>query len=308
MWKLAGLSPSVIVLAAALRRPARRDVLLAHPSGRQSISIHSHEEAVMKTGLIGAAILIAGACVALTFASCDNRGTNPDGASGSTGGNGKQRDLLSCLNMFPGITSCSLGGAVLAPGPGTINVNGMFNAATDGVSSNFPNTQDWSQDISVVMPPGGTGSLHYTSFSDHGGTSTLDVNQVGNDVTFRADFSTAPDGAMTYTLEFYNGGSLVFVQPGIGPAAPALRAINIGQPISWVPCWRLVRFRVNGRCIWYWVNYCTQIYSLPFGGQVIADEVRFVEDPAPGGYLYHNLNQITVTGHVDSYSITNETV
>lgn len=213
---------------------------------------------------------------------------------------------VNCLNVFPGITNCAVGNAVMAfnPPTGQIIVNNFGPNGTDGVSSTFASAKNWEQDGNVDIAAGG--NVTYSAISGGQVVSTFNlVRSTGNEISAAPTFTGSPE-AFQYRIDAYNGEQLVGSNTGLTALTPAAR-YNGGSG-----CYvrrRKFKNTPGGACQWemVWVSPCpTVVVNLPFGPPVLANRLVFTEVISSGQYPYRSFTGITVQGRLNSYAISSE--
>jgi hypothetical protein len=273
----------------------------------------------MKQKALGILLVTLGCGAGVAFMSCDNSTTNP-GAPTSSRDNGKGvRVLTDCLNVFPGIENCSLGGAEIEADGSTVVATGM-NGLADGVSGSFGDAAAWSQDIAVDFGPG-TGSLRYSASSEGQILGQLNIDRLADGKLSTTALYSGEEGAPSaYSVYVFNNNAMVASQTGIpggpdggptifngiishagfgnvGPQYPGPVLPGPDEPPHPWP---------DGACVWTLNTSSSFIVNLPDGTIVNGDEIAFVEDVTPGHAVYSHFQRVDVQGQMSSYTIYGE--
>ena len=218
------------------------------------------------------------------------------------------RASSTCVNRFSGIQSCALGGAKLISTEEGLNVSGLRDPKSDGVSSNFDKAVRWSQQASI-------GQFDTFALAARDGSQVVSTLQVAyskdaNEFTLTPGFTGSPDS--TFTVNVYRDG---VIQSSSGPFNKWVRIKGDWIYISWTAWsfWQVVPSPTNphpqnvGACVWGVGAARGNTFTLEVdGSEVVGDSIEFVENIKEGAYPYHEFTGIDVRGSAAGYTVLGE--
>ncbi|NVI99623.1 hypothetical protein HV824_16050 [Myxococcus sp. AM009] len=260
--------------------------------------------------------LMAAALLSLTAAGCQGEESQPAEADALS--NQEAPVKQQCVGTFAGVTHCATGDAKLARTETGLNVTGLANAASDGVSSNFAAATQWEQKaVFQDLAKAGQG-FALAARDGEQVVSTIQVG-IGNEpgrVTFQPQFTGTPGGS-TYSVYVYSGGQLQG------------RHINRGLWFPMDASWYDIHIRftpihtgfrnhtsfgahdpiASGACVWAFRSATPGAFTFNFDGRIVSgDHVEFVEELGDGHYPYTSFSAIDLTAAASALSIQSESI
>ncbi|WP_246357419.1 hypothetical protein [Pyxidicoccus fallax] len=216
-----------------------------------------------------------------------------------------------CVERFDGIQSCATGNAKVTASEKGVEVSGISDPKTDGVSSNFEGAIGWSQQASIVVGKSRT-PFSLTARDGDQAVSTLNVapGREPNQLALLPNFTGTPGGSQ-YRVNVYNDGQLV----GSTSYEPQ-RYIIIIIIIHWWWWWDFHNWRAispnhpirDGACVWR-MNAGDGAFSVLIDGkEVRGNQLELVEEIGDGHYPYTSFSGIDVAGPTGDFTILNETI
>ena len=215
-----------------------------------------------------------------------------------------------CVERFDGIQSCATGNAKVTASEKGVDVSGLTDPKTDGVSSNFDGAIGWSQQASIRV--GDSRSAFSLAARDGDQVvSTLRVapGREANQLALMPNF-TGTAGGSQYRVNVYQDGQL----QGSTIYSPQ-RYIIIIIIIRWWWWWDFENARVSpghsiqdGACVWR-MNAGDGAFSVNIDGkEVRGDQLELVEELGDGHYPYTSFSGIDVAGPTGEFTILNESI
>ncbi|MGE6756778.1 hypothetical protein ACQKGO_02095 [Corallococcus interemptor] len=265
----------------------------------------------MKAGFVMAATFLA-------LAGCQG----PDDSAQAPVG-AQESQAQGCVSRFNGIQSCAVGNAQLAATEEGLQVHGMTQATTDGVSSHFANAVGWQQ-VTRMSLEDGQGQFSLAARDADQVVSTLNVtpNADQTQLTLAPSF-TGTAGGSTYRLNVYRDG----VYQGGGTHDPGARVVIITDRFGNVyMAWGFladIDFRrlpfpfsvrkgaapqtETGACTWRMSLKGKTFTTMVDGQPLTGDSLELVEQIGDGAYPYRHFSGIDVKGSAGGYTIVSET-
>ncbi|MBN8229401.1 hypothetical protein JYK02_17975 [Corallococcus macrosporus] len=242
-----------------------------------------------------------------------------DGAQAPVGA--QESQAQACVSRFNGIQSCATGNAQLAATDEGLQVRGLTNARTDGVSSRFSNASGWQQTARMTLGAG-QGQFSLAARDSDQVVSSLSVtpDATGTQLSIAPSFTVTPGGS-SYRVNVYRDG----VFQGGGTHEPAARVVIFTDwfgnvYMAWgfadidfrhLPFPFAVRENAapqaeTGACTWR-MNLKGKTFTTEVDGQQLTgDTLELVEEIGDGAYPYRHFSGIDVKGSAGGYVIVNE--
>jgi hypothetical protein len=214
----------------------------------------------------------------------------------------------TCVNRFGDIQSCALGAATLSPTEEGLEVSGLRDPRSDGVSSNFDKAVRWSQQAAIEQ----FGTFALAARDGDQVVSTLQVAHSKNDNQFTLTPVFTGSSGSTFTVNVYRDG---VIQSSTGPFNRWIQVKGDWIYISWTAWsfWLVVPTPTNpnpsnvGACGWDIAAARGTTFTVNVGGKdVVGDSIEFVENIASGAYPYHDFTGIDVRGSAAGYTVLSE--
>ena len=228
-----------------------------------------------------------------------------------------------CVQRFNGITNCATGNARLSSTATGLQVSGLTNAATDGVTGTFARATRWTQNAQVRFGAAQGGlSLAARAGDQVVGTLQLTPGRDGRSMTALPSFSGAPGGS-NYRVNVFNNGTLQ--GGGQQPAGymiiirdwydllrylVAVFSFDNGYDIEiWKPGATVTSMEtIPGACVWRVRNQQgTFSVQLADGRVLTGNMIEFVEQIDSGHYPYTDFTAIDVKAAAEGFVVTGET-
>ncbi|WP_164001839.1 hypothetical protein [Pyxidicoccus caerfyrddinensis] len=251
-----------------------------------------------------AGCLLAGAFLGLT--GC--QGESPANGGEPSLDTQEARAASTCVNQFNGIQSCALGAATLARTEEGLEVSGLRDPKSDGVSSNFDRAVRWSQQAAIEQ----FGTFALAARDGDQVVSTLQVAHSKNDNQFTLTPGFTGSSSATFTVNVYRDG---VIQSSTGPFNRWIQVKGEWIYISWTAWsfYQVVPTPTNphpsnvGACVWGVAAARGSTFTVNVAGKdVVGDSIEFVENIAAGAYPYHEFTGIDVRGSASGYTVLSE--
>ena len=216
-----------------------------------------------------------------------------------------------CVERFDGIQSCAKGNAKVAASEKGVDVSGVVDPKSDGVSSNFEGAIGWSQQADIRV---GENRSPFSLAARDGDqvVSTLSVapGREANQLALLPNF-TGTAGGSQYRVNVYQDGML----QGSTIYEPQ-RYIIIIIIIHWWWWWDFYNWRAvspghniqDGACVWR-MNAREGAFSVLIDGkEVRGNQLELVEEIGDGHYPYTSFSGIDVTGPKGNFTLLNESI
>ncbi|RKG87119.1 hypothetical protein D7W82_14455 [Corallococcus sp. CA049B] len=251
--------------------------------------------------------LLAAAFLSLV-AGCQGEPTqSPEGSQSAT-----LSAKADCVQRFDGITTCAKGNASLAASEKGVQVTGLKDAKTDGVSSTFNAAINWSQEAQIRVGSQ-KGSVALSARDGDQVVSTLSItSSADRQVNVTPGFTGSPAG--NYRMNVYRDGRLVNTTQQ--PASFSITFYDWWSFVNWWNMhWHFFSYRsvyaqdsgFDGACGWR-LNSPGTTFSLrgADGKAIVGDTVEFIEEIGDGAYPYRHFSGIDVNASATDFLVTGE--
>ncbi|MCY1021444.1 hypothetical protein [Pyxidicoccus sp. MSG2] len=263
--------------------------------------------------------LMAAALLSVVGCQGDESQTTEDNLGAQEAAAGTQ-----CVQRFQGITSCATGNAQMTSTQAGLQVSGLKNAGTDGVSGTFARSTSWTQTAQIKFGAAQGGmSLAARAGDQTVGTLKLTPSRDGTSMVAQPTFSgSGAPGGSAYRVNVWNNG--VLQGGGNQPAGSFMIIRDWWDLLRWVlavysfdngydieiykPGATQSAQYIPGACVWRVQNQLGTFSVQMSDGRVLqGNMVEFVEQIEDGHYPYTDFTAIDVKAAAESFAITGET-
>ncbi|QAT84059.1 putative lipoprotein [Corallococcus coralloides] len=252
--------------------------------------------------------LLAAAFLSLV-AGCQGEPTqSPEGSQSAT-----LSATADCVQRFDGITTCAKGNASLATSEKGVQVTGLKDAKTDGVSSTFNAGITWSQEAQIRVGSQ-NGSITLAARDGDQVVSTLRItSSADRQVSVTPGFTGSSEG--NYRMNVYRDGRLVSTTQQ--PASFSITFYDWWSFVNWWNShWHFFSYRsylhggdrgLDGACGWRLGSPNTTFSVRGADGKtVVGDTAEFIEEIGDGAYPYRHFSGIDVNASATDFLVTGE--
>ncbi|WP_223644865.1 hypothetical protein [Corallococcus sp. EGB] len=251
--------------------------------------------------------LLAAAFLSLVAGCQGEPAQSPEGSQSAT-----LSAKADCVQRFDGITTCAKGNASLAASEKGVQVLGLKDAKTDGVSSTFNDAITWSQEAQIRVGSQ-KGGIALAARDGDQVVSTLRItSSADRQVSVTPGFTGSPEGA--YRMNVYRDGRLVNTTHE--PMGFVITFYDWWSFINWWNIhWHFFSYRaisgtdtgLNGACGWR-LNSPGATFTMRTadGKEVVGDTAEFIEEIGDGHYPYRHFSGIDVNASATDLLVTGE--